>query len=542
MKNFYRLFCHLVLGAVLIFGCSPKPQNAEPSGLIGAEEKEILNETGFPIVKEPIVLSAIVSRNSMHGDFNQMPSIDQLEEKAGITLDFEQIPNSSYSEKMNLIFASGSLPDMIFYGEPNNLMSYAGDLVRPLDDYIDRYMPNLLQVFEQRPQYRKFLVRSDGNIYQLPRSEEYSQIETPNNLFINKLWLDKLGLAVPQTTEEFYQALKVFKEGDPNGNGQADEIPFTSLNNGWSVMDSLYSLGGSFFFPADSSRLKVSAGGKLEYVPLSEAEGFQRFVEYSQKLYTEGLLDQEAFVQSQGELIAKGKQQILGAFVAWLNENVVGANNTENYVVLKPLREPDGRQPQQYRSVNAFQARDAFLLPSANAYPASTMRMMDIGYDPEYAWQLIFGPWGSNIERLPDGRVSFLDPPEGLSFDEWRWNNAPVFGFPFALLEEERTNEAIDPQGPAARKQVRHELLTPFLPSRDEYLPLLSFMPDEEAELATLRADIGDYFYGQYTNWVTQGTDVRSAWESFAKQLKAIGIERYIEIHQIAYNRYRGEP
>lgn len=288
-------WCHACV-CVLLLGCTPKTQTTEQASLIGEKEKAIFNETGFPIVKEPIVLSAIASRNPMHGDFNQMPSIDQIEQKAGITLDFEQIPSSSYSEKLNLLFASGSLPDMIFYGEPNNLMSYAGELVRPLDAYIERYMPNLLRVFAQRPQYRRFLVRSDGNIYQLLRSEEYSQIQTPNNLFINKLWLDKLGLAVPETTEELYRALKAFKERDPNGNGRADEIPS------------------------------------------------------------------------------------------------------------------------------------------------------------------------------------------------------------------------------------------------------LSFTPDEEAELATLRTDIGDYFYGQYTKWVTQGANVRSNWPGFVRQLEAIGIERYIAIHQIAYNRYRGEP
>ena len=531
----------LVLGAILAtLGCFPKNQasSGDMIGLLGPDEEDIFNEEGFPVVKEPITLTAVVARNPMHGDFNEMPSIMKIEEKAGINLEFDQVPSSSYSEKLNLIFASGDLPDIVFYGEPNNLMSYAGELVRPLDDYIDRYMPNLLSVFTERPQYRRFLVRSDGNIYQLLRSEEYSQIETPNNLFINKLWLDNLGLDIPQTTEDFYQVLKAFKEQDPNGNGQADEIPFTSLDNGWSVMGSLYSLGGSFFFPADSRKLKVGSDGQLEYVPISEAEGFQRFVEYYQRLYREGLLDTEAFVQSQGELLAKGKEKILGSFTAWLDENVVGADTTKDYVMLKPLSEPGGKPPRWFRSANAFQARDAFLLPTTNAYPAATMRMMDLTYDPDYAWQLIFGPWDVNIERLPDGRVRFLDPPEGLSWDEWRWNNAPVFGFPFALLEDERTNESILPQSPAGRKQARHEILQPFLPPIDEYLPLLSFTIVEETELSTLSTDINDYFNQQYTNWITQNVDVREVWPGFINQLEEIGIDRYIEIHQAAYDRY----
>ena len=414
-------------------------------------------------------------------------------------------------------------------------MNYAGELIRPLDDYIDRYMPNLLSVFAKRPHYRRFLLRS--NIYQLLRSSENPKTETPNNLFINKAWLDKLGLDVPQTTQDFYRALKAFNEQDTNGNGQADEIPFTALENGWSVVyGSLYGLGGSFF--ADSRKLKVGHNGQLEYVPLSEAEGFQRFVEYYQRLYSEGLLDIENFVQGQEELFSKGKKNILGTFNAWLDENVVGADSIKDYVMLKPLSEPGGKPPQWFRNVNAFQARDAFLLPTANAYPASTMRMMDLGYDPYYAWQLIFGPWGLNIERLADGRVRFLDPPEGLSWDEWRWNNAPAFGFPFALLEDERTKEARAPQSPTARKQVRYEALQPFLPPINEFLPFLSFTIEEDTELSTLKTDINDYFNQEYTNWVTHNVNVRETWPGFIKQLQEIGINPYIEIHQAAYDRY----
>ena len=44
-------------------------------------------------------------------------------------------------------------------------------------------------------------------------------------MMINKAWLDKLGLQVPTTWDELENVLKAFKTQDPNGNGQADEIP-----------------------------------------------------------------------------------------------------------------------------------------------------------------------------------------------------------------------------------------------------------------------------------------------------------------------------
>ncbi len=61
-------------------------------------------------------------------------------------------------------------------------------------------------------------------------------------LWIYKPWLDKLGLKMPETTEELYQVLKAFKEQDPNGNGQADELPLSTskIGDGWNNSFDLY--------------------------------------------------------------------------------------------------------------------------------------------------------------------------------------------------------------------------------------------------------------------------------------------------------------
>ena len=44
-------------------------------------------------------------------------------------------------------------------------------------------------------------------------------------------WLDKLGLPIPETTDDLYNTLKAFKTQDPNGNGLNDEIPFSFIFN-----------------------------------------------------------------------------------------------------------------------------------------------------------------------------------------------------------------------------------------------------------------------------------------------------------------------
>jgi len=52
-------------------------------------------------------------------------------------------------------------------------------------------------------------------------------------MWLYKPWVDKLGLEWPETTEDFYNVLKAFKEQDPNGNGKADEVPLLGATTSW---------------------------------------------------------------------------------------------------------------------------------------------------------------------------------------------------------------------------------------------------------------------------------------------------------------------
>ena len=74
---------------------------------------------------------------------------------------------------------------------------------------------------------RQMVTNPDGHIYTLPGKKPLRPkgCDTP---FINKAWLDRLGLEMPTTVDEWYEVLKAFKEQDANGNGDPnDEIPLT---------------------------------------------------------------------------------------------------------------------------------------------------------------------------------------------------------------------------------------------------------------------------------------------------------------------------
>lgn len=102
----------------------------------------------------------------------------------------------------------------------------------PIGDYLGKYAPHQAKVYNAFPELKTMLQQSDGKIYTYMTNTQTSRNDSTSGvLFINKTWLDKLGLPVPATMDEYYEALKAFKKKDPNGNGKADEIPRPSASS-----------------------------------------------------------------------------------------------------------------------------------------------------------------------------------------------------------------------------------------------------------------------------------------------------------------------
>ena len=139
-------------------------------------------------------------------------------------------------------------------------------------DRIDKHAPNVKKLLEENPEYKKQLTAPDGNIYSLPSLTELSPV-THDKLFINKNWLDQLGMKVPETLDEFKETLQAFRDNDLNGDGTTeDQIPFTFLYN--RKENGLYSLFGSFGQldrggQVDKNDHLIVKEGKVIYTPLT---------------------------------------------------------------------------------------------------------------------------------------------------------------------------------------------------------------------------------------------------------------------------------
>ena len=152
----------------------------------------------------------------------ELAAVQDLEALTGVNIEWEVIKASDWSMKTNLMFASGEMPDIIIAVNGQGQIDYeeygvSQELVIPLDDYItEELMPNYysrIQAEESDPTIS--LVASDGKTYSIGYLVGQYICEE-GHYFINRDWMNELGLEDPTTIEELTEVLRKFKEAYPD--------------------------------------------------------------------------------------------------------------------------------------------------------------------------------------------------------------------------------------------------------------------------------------------------------------------------------------
>ena len=169
-------------------------------------------------------------------DFLESGVMKELEEKHGINIEWEIYYNSDWSEQKSLLLASGDLPDAFLGSICLNTsdMTQNKSLFLDLTDLInEENMPNLTSIFESDPEMKAVCTDRDGKIYSLPKKLGLRPEACGNSLYINKEWLDNLGLEIPTTYEELETVLEAFVTEDADGDGDpTNEIGYTNSARG----------------------------------------------------------------------------------------------------------------------------------------------------------------------------------------------------------------------------------------------------------------------------------------------------------------------
>jgi len=547
MKKFVCIICALAMILATFSGCGQSTDLPGESVMQSTAESGIKINDGYPLVDETVTLRMVVKKMPDSGSFSEMPFIKNYEALTNVHIEWEEIPYAVFEEKKNLLLASGDLPDAFFN---NTLSAYdvavygpQGYLL-PLNDYINEDItPNLVRVFEQRPEAKALSTLSDGNIYTLPYIEEMGIIHVRTLFYINKTWLDKLNLSVPTTTDEYLDVLRAFRDNDPNGNGKKDEIPYSGVyeSNPEVIPDrSFYNLFGAFG-RADNKEHIVIENGKVVFT--ADKEEFKKAIKYLNTMYSEGLMDPEFFTQDRTQFSAKGNNEdnIIGSMTVWRDFQIVGKERAEaDFIPIAPLKGPDGAQIWG-RENNSEVRSHIFAMSSSNPYPELTMRWVDGLYDEMRSIEMNWGVLDDVLIKDDEG-IYYTDYTDksgkGLTQSEVRHHNTPGNagdGTPCAVLMDVYDRLVRMESGGAGRKEILDEIYAKYVP--DESIPELNFTIEDSELLNGIKMDLIDYVNEMTVKWVTKG-GIDNDWDNYLSNLQAYRLEEYLRINQNAYDTY----
>ncbi|AZK45766.1 ABC transporter substrate-binding protein [Paenibacillus lentus] len=523
----------MLAGVIALSGCSGGGGSKNQAENLNVAVN--FNKEGLPIVSEPVTLKIVSPKAALAPEYSQMEIFKRLEEQTNVKIDWENIPDTDYTEKKNLLLASGNLPDA-FYGADftdYELINYGKDgTIIPLEELIEQYAPNLKALFERRPDIKSSITAPDGHIYGLPTWEENNLGTNPFFHVINKRWLDKLGLKVPETLEEYTEALLAFKTQDPNGNGKPDEIPLSFMHMQW-CMD-IGGIFGAFGLP-DNLEHRIVRDGKVIFTA-TQPEYKEALKYFHEKWYKQGLIDPESFTQDAAQYLAKGKttDETLGSYIWWEVEEVVGPERSQDYVLLSPLKGPHGDQTIG-RSNGGGPGRGAFVITKENRYPEITMRWIDQQYEPYMAAQIHWGPLDVVFKKDENGKLVNLSLPEGTSAGEFRQKVAPGSGGPGVITIED-FGKIVDLEPRAKqRSEDLEQYYNPYM--EKENYPSIFFEPEELDKINKIESELIKYANTQRGKFIVEG-GVDEKWDNYVKTLEKMGLNELMEIYQTGLDRY----
>lgn len=523
----------LVLSACSGNGGNNSGDAAGKSPAASASADSAVPETGLPLSKELQTIKLVTVIDDGKPPNKDIRFWQNLEKETNVHVEFQDINVSQWKEKKSLMFASNDLPTAIL-GHASltdiELLNYGsqGQLI-PLEGLIEKYAPNLNKAFKEYPELKKELTAPDGHIYAIPSFDDGLVPEAAFPLFINKKWLDQLGLKVPTTTDEFEQVLLAFKQKDPNGNGKADEIPLTTGST-WGYFSQMF---GSFGLVDDYNTHIALVNGKA--VHTASQPQFKEAIQYFRKLQSQGLIDNEAFTQDSKVLTSKQKTvpRIAGAFQGWRSS--AWANNpeeTNDYVVVPPLKGPKGDQAWP-RNTTGLTARGSFSITKNAKNPELLMRWADNLLADDNGLMLTFSyRMGDTIEKTADNKIKILRALDWNNPDESL--NSPTTSSKMNFMTKSNSKRLLDVPAHMIEKQGFDKVYTQYLEPR---FPNVFFSKEESQKLATIGNDLNTYINSMYAKWIMSG-GIENEWDSYLKKLNDMGLKDYVGIYQTALERY----
>ncbi|MBP3360075.1 MAG: extracellular solute-binding protein [Clostridia bacterium] len=457
-------------------------------------------------------------------NFGETEIAKELQNRLNMDIEFVHPTQGQENEQFNLMIASQELTDILF----TPATRFKGGVTQAMDDGViidlsdylnDKKAPNITRLMKEDKDIDTAIKLDDGRYCGFPAVASERELRTFKGLIVRKDWLDKLGLPIPETIDEWETTLKAFK------NDIGAEIPYTFL--GSNEFASAFGVARNYYYDVDKK--KITFGG-LE-------PGYKDFLTTMNKWYSEGLLDSEFATQNQTIADAKvtsGQTGVISAAAAsGINKYSVAMADVEGlkwagapYPVLRKGETP------KYGQISE-KANPQLFITSACKDVDSAVRFLDYGFGEEGHMLYNFGIEGKSYTMengYPKYTEDMTDNKEGIPMSNQLAKYVmSIYGGPFN--QDTRYFEQY-----LKRDEQKEAIKSWSTIQNSDTLPTLLLTNEEGEKIATILTDISKYWNETEFKLIMGKIDM-SEYDACIAKLHEIGIDTVLDVYNNAYER-----
>lgn len=504
-------------------------------------EMAVIPKGEFPLTEDMVEIECLIGQTEVVIDYNTNDMTKKMEALTNVKIKWNIAADAVQTKSM--LLASGALPDVFLTPITNDEQVLYGELGMFVDlsDYIEQYGVNIKDMFAYDQSIRNEITLPSGKIVSLPSVSYTYHMTAANKMWMNRNWLAAVDKEVPTTLDELYEVMVAFRDGDPNGNGAADEIAASGVGvNGW---HSIVPFFMSAFIATDNQpgRYFVQPYDGTVDVVFNKDE-WREGLTFLNKLYNEKLIDQESFTQDTALRKQKVEANTIGICIANAPSSFCDTD-TEAFTafdVIAPVVGPNGVQSTGDTTTAVMVGYAT--ITSACENPEIAFRWLDVLYDQNVNLDNIMGNQGVEWRYAEEGEL-------GINGEPALWANLPAFtGIQqnvswyqtvanFRSAEWRLGQVGADEElyllraGMESRLYDSTTLYTPYK-ATDVVPNNLYISADDNDEYSDIKTALYEYMYECTANFIVGNMSIENDWDNYIAELDRIGLDRYLELVQ----------
>lgn len=468
----------------------------------------------------------------------------------GIEVNWDIVSSEQYKTVLPTRLASGNIGDMVSLSPMTDAEVVElgqNGVILPINKVLEEnggeealnYLKEKLDFVLPR------ITASDGNIYWLPSVNPLRTYEGDKEGFstlsviIRQDWLDKVGMEMPTTADEFKEVLKAFQEQDVNGNGVKDEVV------GIDPVSSMFETGIAQWFGLGQKLASYDYSTGKIVCPWYQ-EGVKDYLAYMKELIDEGLLDTSLIgLESGAPLDQKIAENAVSAAYNWSTQRGLEPSIGVEEALYAPMIAQGKEGLNAYLPAQSGKETVGKFAISSSCEDLEAMAdLINYMYSDEYADLVYWGVEGVSYEvdergikyTIGDYKGTFQEKEEKgtLSVDNLLGSagcTIPILRYCWVETEIEGQSAPEKADFMTMAQTYEYKFATTVsnfqsLPSEEQ----IETINECYAELETYSKELlGDILLGRAS---------LDDWDSYIEELNDMGLEEYISIQQELVDRY----